>query len=355
MLKISILTSLPSPYRLPIWDALAQNNNLKLFFTNGEVNQRGWIVPKDTRWNYHFFSKKIFYFGEAQIIPNPFGFYRVCKNADVVIIGGGWEVPIHVATLIYSRIARKKVFIISESTLQSHRFKGKVFAFIRRTIYKLATKVLSVGQLATESLVKNGVPQEKIVELFNPIDVEFFHRISQKSSRMPRSGHSYLCVGRFIPRKNFEKTIIAFSKVRNSEDTLTFVGEGNLQLSFEEKVRSLKLEDKIFFLGKKSQIALAEVYSNCDTLIMASTNEVWGMVASEALASGCHAVVSSICGISNFIRDMRGVYICGTDETSIAEMMKRSREEYTTKISNPEILQYSPQNFTMRLLNVISS
>jgi glycosyltransferase involved in cell wall biosynthesis len=133
------------------------------------------------------------------------------------------------------------------------------------------------------------------------------------------------------------------------------VGEGNLQLSFEEKARFLNLEDKIFFLGKKSQIALAEVYSNCDTLIMASTNEVWGMVASEALASGCHVVVSSKCGISNFIRDMQGVYICGTDETSIAEMMKRSREEYTTKISNPEILQYSPEKYIMRLMNIITS
>jgi glycosyltransferase involved in cell wall biosynthesis len=354
-LNISILTSLPSPYRLPIWNAIAQNNNLKVFFTNGEVNKRGWVIPKETKWHYHFFSKKIFYFGEAQIIPNPFGFYRVCKNADIVIIGGGWEVPIHIATLIYSRIFRKKVFIISESTLESHRFKGKCFAFFRRKIYGLATKVLSVGQLATESLVKNGVPQEKIVELFNPIDVEFFHRISQTVSRMPRLGHSFLCVGRFIPLKNFEKTIMAFSKVRNSEDTLTFVGSGTLQSSLQEKARSLNLENKIFFLGEKSQNGLAKVYSSCDTLIMASTNEVWGMVASEALASGCHVVVSSNSGISSFIRDMQGVYICGTDETSIAEMMKRSRKEFTTKIDNPEILQYTPEKYVMRLMSIIAS
>jgi glycosyltransferase involved in cell wall biosynthesis len=353
--NISILTSLPSPYRVPIWNKLAEEYNLKLFFTNGEVNQRGWVIPQNTKWQFHFFSKKIFYLGEAQIIPSPFGFYRVSKDADIVIIGGGWEVPLHVATMVYSRITRKKVFIISESTLNSHRFNGRFFAFLRATTYNIANKVLSVGELATESLVKNGVSPDKIIELFNPIDVQFFYNTSQKSSPDSRSGHCYLCVGRLIPLKNFENTIIAFSEVANSEDSLIIVGVGYLQPSLEKLVHSLNLEDRISFLGEKSQSELAQIYSSCATLVMASTNEVWGMVASEALASGCHVVASSVSGISSLIRDMQGVYICETTVSSIAEMMKLSRTEYLGRIVNPEILQFSPEKYVDRLVGIFSS
>ena len=83
---------------------------------------------------------------------------------------------------------------------------------------------------------------------------------------------------------------------------------------------------------------------------MPSTNEVWGLVANEALASGLHVIVSDVAGVADFIEKMKGTYLCKTDSESIAEMMKVSKADYKGPIKNPEILGFTPERFADELV-----
>lgn len=351
--NIAWLTSLPSPYWIPIWNKLSSNFDLKVFFTNKENNERGWQIPPSSKWKHHTFSKRVFYLGQAQIIPNPFGFRKICREAEILIIGGGWEVPVHAFSMAYARMQRMEVYIISESVLESHRFKGRTVRLIRFLVFSLATKIISVGPRSTLAILETGIKRKKILELFNPVNVEFFNSISKSTKRAKFIGHRFIAVGRLIELKNFESIVRSFNLMSESTDTLTIAGEGPLRSSLERCVADLNLQDQVFFTGQLSQIELAKLYADSCTLILASTNEVWGMVATEALSAGCHVVVSDNCGVSTFVKGMRGTYICNTSIDSIATCMQESKSRYSGQIMNPEILNFTPERFARELSSAI--
>lgn len=339
------LTSLPAPYRFPIWKHIGQRMNLTVIFTNGPKNSRNWELPLETNWKSIYLNRKIFYFLNAQIIPNPFGFHRICKQGDTLVVGGGWEVPIHFTAAMYARLTNRKVYIIAESTLESHRFSGKLSMLIRRIYFSLAHKVFTVGEASSKALISCGLKEDKIIQLFNPVDVIFFSNVAKNQQISSRRGHSYLCVGRLIKLKNFDSVIRAFINLYNPGDTLTIVGDGDELRNLQDIVSSSKLKEYIFFLGNMNQSDLARIYSDAQTLVMPSFNEVWGMVAIEALASGCHVIASDKSGVSSSIKDMNGVYISSTDVASIERCMISSRAEYKNRIQNPEILKFTPEIF----------
>ena len=353
-MRVAWLTSLPSPYWTPVWDKLSEKLSLQIFFTNSENNARGWKIPVNSKWQHHTFLKRIFYLGEAQIIPSPFGFKKVCKNADVLVIGGGWEVPIHVLSMAYARLRKIDVYIVYESVLESHKFKGKFVKTIRFLVLNLATRVISVGPRSTQAILGTGIKEKKIIQLFNPVNVDFFHTISKSHKAADVFGHRFVTVAQLIERKNLTSVIEAFKITSDFQDVLTIAGDGVLRSSLEKYVSKLQFNGRVIFTGQLSQVQLAELYAESDTLILASTNEVWGMVVTESLASGCHVVVSENCGVSTFVNGMQGAYICNTTVKSIADSMQKSKNEFSGKVSNPEILQFTPERFANELIGLVT-
>ena len=106
-------------------------------------------------------------------------------------------------------------------------------------------------------------------------------------------------------------------------------------------------------MGHKNQEELAALYAASNTLILASANEVWGLVVNEALASGLHVVVSDKCGVAEFIIGMKGAYTCSTDPGSIEYAMRKSVEAWTGYIQEPEILLYTPEKFAEEMFTIL--
>ena len=109
------------------------------------------------------------------------------------------------------------------------------------------------------------------------------------------------------------------------------------------------------FAGHRNQEELAQLYAASNTIILASTNEVWGLVVNEALASGLHVVVTDKCGVAEFVQDMDGVFICRTDPKSLQEAMNRSSHQWNGYIEEPEILKFTPERFADGMLREIES
>jgi glycosyltransferase involved in cell wall biosynthesis len=158
-------------------------------------------------------------------------------------------------------------------------------------------------------------------------------------------GHRFLLVARLVERKNIPAAILAFSQIADPSDTFTIVGEGPLRVVIQEQIKSLNLESQVSMVGHQSQADVAMLYASSQTLVMPSTNEVWGLVANEALASGMHVIVSDVCGVAELIDGMQGAYICGVKVESIASQMQKSKSEWNGRIANPEIMGYTPERF----------
>lgn len=338
------LTNLPAPYRIPIWNNLAQSFELNVVFSLKEDNYRGWVQPKSQNYSYKFLKKFSIRWKSLELVIGIRGVKGLLDSADI-LIAGGWESPLNLRGLLIARRLSIPSVLFYESTLASRRFNGFLVRKFRSWVFSLADHVVTVGKASTEAALDIGVPSEKIVTLFNPVDVRWFSNFANRNRVEISRGHRFIYVGQLIERKNVAALIDAFSNIRQPNDVLTIVGDGPLLLDLVAQAKSLGLDKVIRFTGHFDQEQVALEYSRSDTFILPSTSEVWGLVVNEALASGLHAVVSSKAGVAEFVKPMPGVFIAEPTANEIAKALELSRAKWVGRISNPEILNYTPEKF----------
>jgi len=351
-MRVKYLTNLPAPYRFPIWNGMAEKLDLTVFFVLGEKNWRNWPPPTAVKWDFRFLSFKCFRIKEYEFIPRFYGASKILKCTDLVIIGS-WDAPIYISTLIQARLRSIPVVMIYESHENSQRFKRGVISGIRSWCYRKADLVVTFGELSTNAIEQMGVLPQKVLNLFNTVPMEQYREVAKQKEINWNIGHKFLFVGQLIERKNIESLLHAFDKIHLESDTLTIVGEGNKRKHLENITLTLGLSNCVNFVGHKSSEELSQLYSNHQTLVLPSINEVWGLVVNEALVTGMHAVISSKCGVANFVKNMKGCFISEPHVDDLASAMESSRLGWSGFIETPEILEYSPQKFTDELVDAI--
>jgi glycosyltransferase involved in cell wall biosynthesis len=326
--------------------------NLNVVFLLKRKNWRNWLEPIDKRWNHSYLSLNSLQISEYDIIPSIRGARKMLKDIDVAIIGG-WESPVYIRTILKAKKKKIKVIQFYESTSDSHRFSRGVVAFIRKWILNKVDSVITVSKSSAETLTALGIAPEKIITLFNPVDVSWFYSFARNHRTPVTSGHHYIYVGQLIERKNVATILRSFAAIRNDSDTLTIAGNGPLVRDLKILASSLGIAQSAKFTGHLNQEELANLYAASNTLILASTNEVWGLVVNEALAAGLHVVVSNKCGVAEFVQDMDGAYTCSADQKSLQEAMRTSALQWNGYIGEPEILKFTQERFADGVIGVL--
>ena len=351
-IKVAWITNLPAPYRNKVWENLGKTFDFHVFFTLKENNYKGWKLISAKGFSSQHLGKKSIRLGELDVILGTNGAKKIVSEAQVVIVSG-WESFFYIKSLRSAKKLRIPTLLFYESTLSSHRFNGYFVRRFRSWVFSLADYIVTSGTASTEAVIEMGVPPEKISTLFNPVDVDWFSTFAAENRVENLSGHRFLYVGQLIDRKNVKTLIESFSKISKSEDRLTIVGEGPLAGELINYVNTLGLGDSICFTGHQNQEQLAMEYSKANTLVLPSTNEVWGLVVNEALACGLHVVVSKSAGVSDFVAPMKGSFITGTTVDELAEGLKKSREQWIGPILEPEILKFTPEVFALEISSLI--
>ncbi len=350
--QILWLTNLPAHYRFPIWNRMADIFDLKVAFLLKEKNWRNWTVPAGQTWKHEYLSLKSINIKEYDLIPSFRGAKKLLQNVDLLVLGG-WETPFYIRILLLAKKWDIPVIQIYESTADSQRFKKGIIPKIRSKLFSKVNFVVTFGAASTKATEAMGVNSEKIITLFNPVDVSWFHSFANSHRISQSLGHRFIYVGQLIERKNVANIINSFAAIRNETDTLTIAGDGPLAQKLKDLAATLKISESVIFLGHKNQVELAELYATSNTIILASTNEVWGLVVNEALASGLHAVVAEKCGVAEFVKNMEGVFICSTDQKSLKFAMDTSSRKWSGYIENPEILKFTPEKFADEMINLV--
>ncbi|MFP3515003.1 glycosyltransferase [Pseudomonas sp. SIMBA_077] len=148
---------------------------------------------------------------------------------------------------------------------------------------------------------KKAVPVGQILDVSNGIDTTLYKRVSFSGKRLREAyGVSddeklILAVGRLEAAKDYENLIFAFAQLSDdaAKTRLWIVGEGSERQKLSDLVSSLKLADKITFLGVRSDVA--DIYNAADLYVLSSAWEGFGLVVAEAMASE-RVVVATDCG-----------------------------------------------------------
>jgi glycosyltransferase involved in cell wall biosynthesis len=273
---------------------------------------------------------------------------RSLRTLDAVLIGG-WEAPAYWQVLALSKMLRVRSVAFYESTPQSHRYKRGPVAAARRFFFKQVDAVVVPGIAAHDGLLKMGLEPSQIYTGFNAIDVLRFHETAAQhrySERPESPGHRFIYVGQLIQRKRVDRIIKAFHAIADSDDLLTVLGDGDEQSKILQLIRELHLDSQVRLMPGVLNADVPHILSDHHTLVLASDEEVWGLVANEALACGLHVVVSGNCGVAPSIQTMRGVHTARTNSVQdLSAAMNVSRQTWSGPIEKPKILMYTPERF----------
>lgn len=99
-------------------------------------------------------------------------------------------------------------------------------------------------------------------------------------------------IGRFVEQKNHRFLIEIFNEIykKNNNSILLLAGQGPLLEEIKEKVRKIKLEKNVIFLGQRKDVN--ELYQAFDIFVLPSLYEGLPVVGIEAQATGNLCILS---------------------------------------------------------------
>lgn len=121
-------------------------------------------------------------------------------------------------------------------------------------------------------------------------------------------------ISNFRPVKRVSDVLDIFARVNEEVPSkLLLVGEGPDLPKIQCRINDLGLNDRVFFLGKKDEIA--HVISLADVLLLPSEKESFGLVALEAMACGVPTVGSLAGGIPELVAHGETGFLAPTGDT----------------------------------------
>jgi glycosyltransferase involved in cell wall biosynthesis len=356
-LELLWITNIATPYTVPVWRELGKLTDLHVACLARTESNRQWQLSLDDVPSTVLGAKPIRAGGQRTLYaPTPRLLTLFRQRPDVVVLDG-WESPAFWQARILAKLYGTRVVMSYWSTAQTHRFSTGPIAAFRSWFFRSADGVITPGPAATEAVRAMGVPASRITTGFGTVDVARFSTgaRSTRARLARRLGHHFIYVGQLIPRKNVDTLLQALAAMRGISDTLTIVGTGPLDDDLRRLTDELGLADKVRFEGHQDIDELIDSYAATDTLVLPSTEEVWGLVVNEALSAGLSVVVSDRCGVSRSVAQMPGVYVTEPDEEGLTTALTQARRDAHRPDESHPINMMTPSALASHLIKTFAS
>jgi len=134
-----------------------------------------------------------------------------------------------------------------------------------------------------------------------------------------------LFVGRLVSVKGADLAIEALRRLRERgvDTTLTICGDGPERDALERQARDADVEGVVTFEGWTEPDELAAHYRRAEGLLVPSRYEPFGIVALEAIASGCPVVAAETGGLPEAVGDC-GLLVAPDDPDALADAAERA-------------------------------
>jgi glycogen synthase len=174
-----------------------------------------------------------------------------------------------------------------------------------------------------------GIAEDKVQVIPNgidPLDLAPVDDLAQLRARFAAPTEKLvLLIGRLVYEKGFQIALDALPRVIARLDGVRFLvaGSGTHEAELKAQARRLGLDRHGSFMGWIGDDVLRSLYRIADLCVVPSIYEPFGLVALEAMASGCPCIVADTGGLREVVpNDDVGMRFRSRDPRSLAQMME---------------------------------
>jgi glycosyltransferase involved in cell wall biosynthesis len=292
MKKLLFIQNLVYPIRTPFFDLLKKSRDIEVVYLSDTASNRKWKINQNSLKHPHKILSNFRIptpIPALEIVCNPFSLFEYFSFKYDYLISIGWANPTNYLYILLSYIRNKPYYLWVESTLNENSLQRKIMFPVIKLLVKNA-KACIVPGTASQEYVESYFSRVKTIVIPNAIENDKFKNKNKdiKKNKIP----ILLYVGRFSPEKNILRLLKSIKELEiNYKFKLWLIGYGKQEEEIREyiKVHEIKSVDKIEYVNKEE---LHNIYNKSDLLILPSTQEPWGFVINEAMASGL-AIISS--------------------------------------------------------------
>ena len=212
-----------------------------------------------------------------------------------------------------------------------------------KSFVKKADAYCCVGSSLKKAIEEKVTDKSNIIIVPNVVNQVF------ASSHINHTVHTefiFLCAGRLVKVKQFDKIAKAFLNVFKEENVKLIIAGGGEELkNIQNIIENKKGENKVCLLGEVSRYEMAELMRDCNVLVTYSRLETFCVPIIEAWACGKPVIATTVTVFSDNPDPRLGIMVDWQDQKTLEEALRRIYETYNTY--NPEwIKKYAEDNYS---------
>ena len=274
---------------------------IKEMDSNVDIDILSFNIEKDTY--FKDIDNKIYTLGETKNI------YRRIKKEYQILKKGGYDV-IHINGNYFSRIIEcmvakltgiKKIIVHSHNNGSGNNNVKRVMLhnILKKLFDYFATDYFACSEAAAKWMFsKKIIKKQKYKIIKNGIMINDFkfNELKRKKIREELNIKEKYAIG-FVGRLEYQKNpsflvdIFDETKKQKENAVLLIIGTGSLEKTIKNRIKELKLDKSVIFLGNIANVN--DYYNAMDCFLLPSKYEGLGIVNIEAQCSGLNTICSN--------------------------------------------------------------
>jgi glycosyltransferase involved in cell wall biosynthesis len=362
-----ILTEIIAPYRIPVFNALAQNDEIDLhviFLAETDSSLRQWrIYADEIRFSYEVLPSWRQRLGKYNILVNQHVVDVLVRAHPDVILSGGYNYLASWQAVRWAKRNRVPFLLWCESTSYDRRNRRSMVESLKSKFFRSCDGFVVPGKSSCEYVLQmnSGISaafSAPILFAPNAVDNHLFSEGAQRAAsisvrlrgQLGLPGRYFLSVGRLVEEKGVLDLLNAYASLSPDLRTqvgLVFVGDGPLRSELESSARCI-FPGSVHFPGFIQRDELAAYYSLAECFVLPTHSDPWGLVVNEAMACGLPIICTAVAGCAADLVLENGRVIGPQNTHQLAGAMEEISSDPDLRLrmsqaSRMLIQKYSPQ------------
>lgn len=350
-MKTIILTSIPSPYRITVFDELYKELGEKfiVFYTARSHPTFNW---KESKLNHvHYYINE----NASSDISNINGIYKKLKKVDPdVIITCGFN-SVMLKAMTFAFLNKKKLIANTDAWELNEKNYSFLHILMRKIIYPFMDAFIPVSIKGFNNFRRYNIPQKKIFISHYAIDNDYSLKFSRSEKKF-----DLMFSGQFIDRKmpSFFCDVVELIFEKKKDLKVLLLGNGELKDTIIDRLKKKNID--FTYAGFIQKEELPSYYASSKLFLFPTKLDSWGVVSNDACAVGTPVVTCDNAGAADdlIINEFNG-YVLPLNADAWAEKILELLQDpvkYNLFSENclEQIKKYNPKEAAASMIDAIN-